>query len=313
MKFPRISIVIATHNRAGFLTEAINSLLTQSYQNFEIIIVDDASQDGTPEVINNLCKMDHRIRTIRSEENIGPGAARNLGIEQANGEYIAVMDDDDIAHPERLEIQSRVLENKPGIGLVSSTVQFFDSHDNIWTPTKQFTSKKFPKSADEVFILTYLHGSLIENTTIMSRKCIWERFKYPTQPWNAEDRFLLLMMAACGVKMKIIDQPLVKVFRDSSHDSLSVNELSKLFSARRQVLKNTREWLTKNNIHRFDDYHKWAVSNQYLRECQHFSGVKALNLLLQAFFAKPDNPQIPDYLKYHAQKVIRHFGLLKSE
>jgi glycosyltransferase involved in cell wall biosynthesis len=108
---PKVSVVIPTYNRAELLKSAINSVLSQTYQDFEIVIVDDASRDNTAEVIKSF--NDQRIKYIRHETNKGEAGARNTGVMNSDGEYIAFLDDDDEWLPEKLEKQIRIFENNP--------------------------------------------------------------------------------------------------------------------------------------------------------------------------------------------------------
>lgn len=102
---PRVSVIIPTYNRAEFILRAVNSVLAQTYCDFETIVVDDGSQDDTTEV---LSPVRDRIKYIR-QENSGVGAARNLGIREADSEWIAFLDSDDEWLPEKLEKQMEVL------------------------------------------------------------------------------------------------------------------------------------------------------------------------------------------------------------
>src|SRR2546429_9117536 len=106
---PKVSVIIPTYNRAEFLCSAITSVLNQTFHNFEIIVVDDASQDHTREVMNSLG--DKRIRYIRHEKNKGVAATRNTGLVNAKGTYIAFLDDDDEWLPEKLQKQFNLLES----------------------------------------------------------------------------------------------------------------------------------------------------------------------------------------------------------
>lgn len=108
------SIVIPTYNRARLLERAITSVLAQDYSDFEVIVADDASTDNTAEVVARFD--DSRIRYLRSEQNGGNAAARNLGAKHARGEYIAFLDSDDQYHPDFLSnMQSLILANdRPG-------------------------------------------------------------------------------------------------------------------------------------------------------------------------------------------------------
>ncbi len=98
-----ISVVLPTYNRAHLVGRAIQSVLNQTHQDFEIIIVDDGSSDNTEEIVNNYT--DVRIRYVRHQQNRGSGAARNTGIKLAKGEYIAFQDSDDEWLPQKLEMQ----------------------------------------------------------------------------------------------------------------------------------------------------------------------------------------------------------------
>ncbi len=100
---PAITVVIPTHNRASFLNRAINSVLSQTWTDYELIIVDDASTDNTADVVRDF--HDERIRYLRHDANLGAPAARNTGITKARGDYIGLLDDDDSWHPQKLEKQ----------------------------------------------------------------------------------------------------------------------------------------------------------------------------------------------------------------
>ena len=102
---PSVSIVIPTYNRANFIQRAIASVCSQSYQNFEVIVVDDNSQDNTAEVVREIAKRDRRINYCRHSSNLGGSAARNTGIKKATGKYIAFLDSDDVWLPQKLELQ----------------------------------------------------------------------------------------------------------------------------------------------------------------------------------------------------------------
>ena len=114
---PKVTVVITTYNRAGLLTRAVESVLAQTFTDFEIIIVDDCSSDNIQEVIASLD--DPRIRSFRHERNRGLSAARNTAIFNARGEYVALLDDDDEWLPVNLELRVRRLDRAPStVGLV---------------------------------------------------------------------------------------------------------------------------------------------------------------------------------------------------
>ena len=107
---PIVSVIIPTYNRAHLIDKAIKSVLNQTYQDFEIIVVDDGSTDNTNEVLKNFT--DSRIHYIFHTSNLGVSAARNTGIKTSQGEYIALLDSDDDWLPEKLDKQVDVLQNE---------------------------------------------------------------------------------------------------------------------------------------------------------------------------------------------------------
>ena len=110
---PVFSVIIPTYNRETLLPRAINSVLNQTFGDFEILVVDDASTDETEKVTNKLQNHDKRIKYIRLSENGGVSVARNRGIKEAKGKYISLLDSDDEFSPEFLEETFQALENTP--------------------------------------------------------------------------------------------------------------------------------------------------------------------------------------------------------
>ena len=127
---PRVSVIIPTYNRAGYLCESIESVLTQTYTDYEIIVVDDGSTDDTEEVLQ-LWIADGTIHYVW-QENRGESAARNHGIELAIGEYIAFLDSDDLFMPTKLEEQVAYLDNHPEVGMAHSCYSKFGEAGASW-------------------------------------------------------------------------------------------------------------------------------------------------------------------------------------
>ncbi len=119
---PLVSVVMPTYNRANVIGGAIDSILNQTYDNFEFIIVDDGCTDSTYEVLEKYAAKDKRIILLK-QNNQGPAAARNAAAYKAKGKYIALMDDDDISLPNRLMKQVTFLEKHPGYDACTSVVQ----------------------------------------------------------------------------------------------------------------------------------------------------------------------------------------------
>lgn len=113
-------------NIAGFVEGAVYSVLQQSFSDFELIIVDDASSDGTANIVDRLAREDTRIRVFHSEVNLGGAGARNLGLKFARSRYVAFIDGDDLWHPRKLERQMSILRGK-NVQLVYTALQKIDS------------------------------------------------------------------------------------------------------------------------------------------------------------------------------------------
>ena len=141
---PKISVVMATYNRAHLLPQAIRSIINQTLTDWELIIVDDASTDSTAQVAQEFATSDSRIRYHRNQRNSGLAICRNISFELARGRYIALQDDDDISLPQRLDKQARFLDRNPSIHLVGVWLRCFDSDGlthkiakTYWTSTAQ--------------------------------------------------------------------------------------------------------------------------------------------------------------------------------
>ncbi len=106
----KVSVITPAYNASEYIVETIESVLNQSYTNWEMLIVEDCSTDNTVEIVNKYCEKDSRIKLIKHTENQGVSAARNTALKQADGEYIAFLDSDDMWHSEKLTKQLAFME-----------------------------------------------------------------------------------------------------------------------------------------------------------------------------------------------------------
>lgn len=128
---PTVSIVMPVHNALPFLDEAIESILGQTCVDFEFIILDDASTDGSADRLAEWAERDPRIRLIHAEYNLGPALSSQRVASEASAPIVARMDADDIAHPERLSEQLNILQQHPEVGLVASLYEVIDPHGRL--------------------------------------------------------------------------------------------------------------------------------------------------------------------------------------
>jgi glycosyltransferase involved in cell wall biosynthesis len=125
---PRVSVIMAIHNEERFLAEAVDSVLAQSFTDFELIISDDGSTDGTPAIARSLAERDPaRIRVLRSEQNQGKPFALNRALVLSTGEYVAWLDGDDVMLPEKLRRQVATLDGEPAAAGCCHDAEMFDA------------------------------------------------------------------------------------------------------------------------------------------------------------------------------------------
>src|SRR5574341_182862 len=165
----RVSVIIPCYNNEPYLRECLDSVLNQTFSDYEVIVVDDGSTDGTEVIIQNYLP---RVKYLR-QSNQGPAAARNAGIEAASGEYIAFQDADDIWYPEKLEAQVKFMEANPRFAWIYSEMCTFNDRQILqasWfsdRPTHQ--GKVFEQLINNNFIPTIT--VMIKKETLLSMNC----------------------------------------------------------------------------------------------------------------------------------------------
>lgn len=177
MSVPVVSIVMAAFNEEKYISEAIESVLSQSFSDFEFIIINDGSTDKTEEII--LSFKDPRIRYIKNEENLKLIASLNKGLRAANGKYIARMDSDDSCFENRLEKQVAFMEAHPEIGISGSQLLVFGNEEGLM---------RYPLSHEDIKLRLFI-TSCFGNNVVIFRREILERHQlyFPQGYLHAED------------------------------------------------------------------------------------------------------------------------------
>lgn len=210
---PLVSIYVPTYNRIELLKRALQSVLSQNYQNIEVIVVDDKSSDGTQAFLTELVKKDTRVKSILKEVNSGACISRNLAIESATGEFITGLDDDDYFLPGRVScfVENRHLLNK---------YSFLYTHFLTLTKRGQYKKTRYLDMAmpDEITPQDLLFKNIIGNQCFTYTKRIKDAGKFtPDMPaWQDMDLFYRLLMNTDQKKAKLLRQSLY--VQDTSHD-----------------------------------------------------------------------------------------------
>ncbi len=178
MNCPLVSVIMPVYNSSRYLKDAINSILSQSYKNIELVIVNDGSTDLSRNII--LSYSDPRIRLFENERNSGIVYSRNKGLQEARGKYIANLDSDDIALPERIEKQVNFLENHSDYGMCGT---FFFTMDHNG---KLLKKRQFPTNNRNIKTFLIL-GNCFCNSTVMIRAKLAKGLKYIEQYYVGED------------------------------------------------------------------------------------------------------------------------------
>lgn len=192
-KKPLVSVIMPVYNAGNFLVPAIESILTQTYQTFEFIIVDDASSDTSPAILAKYAKrFPKKIRLITLKRNLNRGgdSCANKALRFARGKYIARMDADDIAHPKRLEKQVAFLEAHPEIVLVGSNAYVINKEG------KRIGIKSEPLTSDAIYKSYMTFHPLIHPTTMVRRIIGKKIFRYQIK-YNANNDYYTFFLMLC--------------------------------------------------------------------------------------------------------------------
>lgn len=235
-KNPTVSIIIPTYNRAHLITRSIKSVLNQTFQDFEVIIIDDASTDDTENVIKNF--KDLRIKYVKNEINKGAGASRNKGIKCSIGEYLAFQDSDDEWCPDKLEKQMEVF-NKNGsdycVVYTDMLRVFEDDTMQYWHSPDVMYKKLLTKDKKE-----YQVAGIGIQSALIRRDCFEKVGLFDEELPRFIDLELFIRLASL-YKFYHIEEPLVKYY---STPGISSNENAR-FIARELILKKHYDEIKK--------------------------------------------------------------------
>ena len=232
-----LSVIIPTYNRAYIISRAIQSVLQQTYQDFEILVVDDGSKDNTHEIMESI--RDERIKYIRHEINRGPAAARNTGIMAARGNYIAFLDSDDLWLPEKLERQMAAFANAPSqVGVVYVRVLEVEGDSKTFIPPNHVIKREGNLYYDLISKGNFVYPS----AALVRRDCLTKVGMLDEQLYTSEDWDLWIRIAKY-YHYKYVDELLVVY--SIIPDSLT-NKTDRLIRGHEQILEKHYEDIKKD-------------------------------------------------------------------
>jgi glycosyltransferase involved in cell wall biosynthesis len=197
---PRVSVVTTVYNGEPYVDRAIPGILGQTFDDFEWILVDDGSQDRTPEILQELARRDSRVRVF-SPGRQGVAVAANYGVRQARGEYIARQDFDDRSFPARLQLQVALLDAQPKVGLVGGHYILVDENRG-----ERYV--RMPPDGHSEIIASMAKGIPFANTLVTFRRQAWvEAGGYP-EVADLEDLLFWVKVARLGWRFASIPEAL---------------------------------------------------------------------------------------------------------
>lgn len=215
-----ISTIIPSYNSREYIKHCVDSVLDQTIKSFEVIVVDDGSTDKTKEILTEYISQ-NKITYIK-KENKGPASARNLGIKNANGDYIAFLDADDIWEKTKLQKQLQISENENTD--VIHTGRYFIGEEKL--------EKASEKLNTEDKLINLIKNNFIINSSVFIKTEIAKKFSFDEDPnmFAVEDYFLWLNLKSVGYKFKYINEPLVGYrIHDKQISSTALENTTKLY------------------------------------------------------------------------------------
>jgi glycosyltransferase involved in cell wall biosynthesis len=279
-KRPLVSIIIPAYNAGKYITETIDSVIEQTYINWELIIVNDGSADNTLSIIENYSAKDKRIAFI-SKQNTGVSDTRNTGIERAKGEFIAFLDADDVWLPSNLEMKVRLLEENGSIDYVFSNMLQADQN------LQNRTLAPVGKDANIFEDLLLWNGEVIPgpcSNLVIRKKCLDSGIRFDTSLTTIADQNFTVQLAEKH-KGKLINEALwiYRIIPGSMSKSLTVMEKDSLTT---YAIYKEKKYFRSNPFRKKCFVNMYLIlSGSWFRDGHNFS--KGSKYLLQAFVTAP--------------------------
>lgn len=198
---PTVSVIMSQYNGGPFLRDAVESILAQTFRDFEFIVIDDASTDGSLHTLEEYAERDRRIKLLKNEKNLGLTKNLNCGIKAADGRYLARIDADDVAHPERFARQLEFLENNRSVDVCGSWIRRMGDRAG---------TGKHPVDDCAIKAKLFLSSSLFHPTVMMRKSFLDSRdISYDEEFKKSQDYDLWVRMAEAGAVFHNIPKALV--------------------------------------------------------------------------------------------------------
>ncbi len=245
---PLVSIVIPVHNGEKYVRETLDSCVDQTYQNIEIIIVDDESKDSTLDILKDYERKDNRIQVISVSKQNGLGNVINIGIRQSKGEYIARIDADDVMYPTRLEKQVEYLNANTNCVAVGGQIDIIDTESKI-TGHREYAIEDKDIKKNMFLFQPFAHPAVT-----MRKSAVESVGLYPENMWKVEDVKFFFLLSQKGEYHNLPDTVLkYRMTFDTQSQSKMVDHFKKTNEVRRWAIRELNIKPT------FGQYIKWKI------------------------------------------------------
>ena len=241
---PQVSVILPFFNAEETLERALQSIANQTFKDYECIMVNNNSTDSSVDIAEAWVKKDSRFK-LKHEKNQGVAFASNRASESARGKYIARMDSDDWAFPERLRMQVDFLDENPGYGAVGGLVEHVGYDEKNEGMVRYVNWVNSVRSYEDIMISRFIELPIVNPTAMWRAELMEEHGMYRDGPFP-EDYELWLRWLTAGVKICKVDQPLIKWY-DSPERLTRTNPVYKDSSFYSIKTKFLAEWLVNNN------------------------------------------------------------------
>ncbi len=273
---PKISVVMPVMNEERFIRSSIDSILAQTFRDFEFLIIDDGSTDDTPAILKEYAALDARIRIIRNEQNQGISRSLNIGLREARGDYIARMDGDDLNTPDRFEKQALLLDDNPDIVVAGAGYQTISANDAPRHTVVEGT-ERWECDWLSIFRSTILHSIMMYRRDVIVTHDVY----YDPEFEYAEDVEFAHRLLQHGDALCLPDVMLLRRFHPTN--TTSRNFQRQRDAARRAAVMNAHRrfpQISEADLHTLFAYLKPPVG----KAPQDFEGaLRAMNLIEKIF------------------------------
>lgn len=289
---PKVSVMMPAYNVEKYIGEAIESILNQTFQDYELIIIDDGSTDSTYNIMEEYRRKHEKIRIFKNKENKGLSFTRNRLLSLAKGDYLAILDSDDIAFPYRIEKQVNFLDKNPPVGLLGGAVEYFNDINNSTKISKRL------KGSDKI-ACRLLFQNVFGQSTVMFRKEFAD-LKYREEYPPAEDYDLWVRMSWQTQTDNLAD---VMIRYRTHQNNISTIKREERLENVRAIYKMQLERMTIIPKKRELDIHELIADNSMVKSIVEFQ--EALNWIRKLYFTNIDRKIYPqDIFKEELQNRL---------